>query len=126
MGVWPLGNLRCVGIRVLSAQDIDDVCAFALERLAAPAADPVRVAQDLVAHLAAGWPQAPALTPVLPLAMAASALEGMLDGDEARHAAQGAWRMAALIGAEVLALQSETENQAPTVAALHARFGPGA
>lgn len=92
----------------------------------APAADPVRVAHELIAHLADRWPQAPALSPVLPLAMAASALEAMLDGDEARGAARGAWRMAALVGAEVLALQAETGNQAPTVAALRARFGPGA
>lgn len=106
---------------MLTAREIDELCAFVLDRLAQPAGDPARAAQDLIDHLARLRPDAPALCPVLPLAMAAAALEGMLEGPEPRRAAQGAWRMAALIAAEVLALQAEGDAS-PSVATLQARL----
>lgn len=121
----------CVrGKRVLSGHEIDGMCAFVLERLASDAAGPAEaaaVARDLVAHLAATRPEAPALSPVLPLSMAAAALEAMLAGPAARRAAEEAWRMAALIGAEVLALQAEAGQGAPppAIAALKARLEGG-
>lgn len=108
------------------------MCAFILERLAAEAAGPAQVTavtRELIAHLAQTRPEAPALSPVLPLSMAAAAMETMLAGPAARRVAEEAWRMAALIAAEVLALQAEAEQGAPppAIAALQARLeaGPG-
>ena len=112
------------GDGVLTAQEIDDLCAFALERLTGRGADPHRAMADLVAHLARTRPEAPALSPILPLALAASALESVLNGDESRQAAQGTWRIAALLAAEVLAIQADGAV-APSVVDLHARLAGG-
>lgn len=112
-----------MGFGVLSAHEIDDLCDFVLQRLAGRDADPERTAHDLLAHLAASHPDAPALSPVLPLAMSAATLEEMLNGPETQRAAAGAWRMAALLGAEVLAMQSQTPGHPATVAGLWARLG---
>jgi hypothetical protein len=91
---------------VLTAREIDELCEFVLARLLARDASALATARSLVAHLARVHPGVDALTPVLPLSMAATALQDMLSGPEARAQADGAWRMAALIGAEVLALQA--------------------
>jgi hypothetical protein len=108
---------------VFTAREIDDLCELVLAQLLADGATAPAAAHDLVAHLAAHRPDTPALAPVLPLSMAAASLEGMLAGPEARARADGAWRMAAMIGAEVLALQAEAGGaSAPRIGALFARM----
>jgi hypothetical protein len=108
---------------VITAQEIDELCERVLAQLLAEGASAPGAARDLIAHLAQSRPDSPALTPVLPLSMAAVSIEGMLAGPEARARADSAWRMAALIGAEVLALQAEGDNQvAPRIGALWDRL----
>jgi hypothetical protein len=98
---------------VLTTREIDELCEFVLARLLADGASPDATAWSLVAHLALTHPGADALTPVLPLSMAAASLQEMLAGPEAGAQAQGVWRMAALIGAEVLALQAGMRREPP-------------
>ncbi|MDD7972660.1 hypothetical protein [Roseinatronobacter alkalisoli] len=62
--------------------------------------------QDLPAQLARQWPSAPALEMVLAISSACDAIEGMyrLQGDSQMRVQQ-AWRVAALVGAQVYAAQ---------------------
>lgn len=99
---------------MLTTGDIDELCEFVLSRLMAEGGSAEAVAEALVARLAVAHPEIDALTPILPLSLAAVALDEMLAGTEARAQADGAWRMAALIGAEVLALQAESRLQSTT------------
>lgn len=108
---------------MLSARDIDEACESILQRVVGAEAMPPDLAAALVADLARRFPQAPALSPVLPLAMAASALEAMIEGVPARLAAAALWRDCALVAAEVLALQAEHPDEAPSLATLAARLG---
>jgi hypothetical protein len=116
---------RDAGFGVFTAREIDEACEFVLHRVAGAAPTRDDAAHALVAHLARHHPDAPALSPVLPLAMAAAALEGMLDGEAARRAAAAIWRDCALIATEVLALQAESPQVPPRLAALAARLGDG-
>lgn len=61
---------------------------------------------DLPAMLAGQWPTAPALEMVLAISSACDAIEGMyqLQGEGAVRVQQ-AWRVAALVGAQVYAAQ---------------------
>ncbi|MGP9789711.1 hypothetical protein [Roseinatronobacter sp. NSM] len=61
---------------------------------------------DLPAVLARQWPAAPALEMVLAISSACDAIEGMyqLQGEGAARVQQ-AWRIAALVGAQVYAAQ---------------------
>lgn len=118
-----------VGFGVISALDIDGLCESVLRQVTGPQATTgsAAVAAGLVAELARRHPQAPALTAVLPLALAAAALDEMLGGEADRRAARDLWRAAALVAAEVLALQTEAAPEAPppAAAALAARLGGG-
>lgn len=113
------------GSGLLTAQEIDEACEFVLHRVLGAAPAGIGVALLLVADLARRFPDAPALSPVLPLAMAAAAVEGMLAGDRARETAAAIWRDCALIAAEVLALQAEAPGVPPPLSALAARLGGG-
>lgn len=110
---------------MLTAREIDEACEFVLHRVLGAAPTGRDAARALVAELAHRFPDAPALSPVLPLAMAAAAVEGMLAGDAARETAATIWRDCALIAAEVLALQFEAPGAPPRLAALAARLGGG-
>ena len=108
-------------------REIDDLCEFVLNSATRAGATAQGAAQALVGRIASSHPGAPALGPVLPLAMAAAALETMLDDESDRAAAVTLWRAAALIAAEVLALQVRAGATAgPTVGELRARFGQDA
>lgn len=92
--VWDLAALDAVTETVVSRVLIDK----------APAR---RVAADLAAQLYRERPDLPALALALPFTLAAAAIDEMLGGGaEARQAAADAWRAAALIGAEALALRA--------------------
>lgn len=68
-------------------------------------------------------PGAPALALILPLSMAAAAVEAMLADHTMRARAIDCWRLAALIAAEVLAMQAERPDHAsPDLAALRDRL----
>jgi hypothetical protein len=112
------------GCAVFTTREIDDLCEFILRRATETGADADSAVAALVARIARTHPQAPALGPVLPLAMAATALEAMIEDAADRHTAAARWRAAALIAAEVLGLQVQTGG-APTVSDLQARFGAG-
>jgi len=67
-----------------------------------------RIAIEMAADLALQAPHLPALALTLPFTLAAAAIDEMLgSGLQARAAAQDAWRVAALIGADALALRME-------------------
>jgi hypothetical protein len=108
---------------VFTAREIDDLCEFLLQRATGTVTDAEGAVAALVARIARSHPQAPALGPVLPLALAAAALETMLDDAADRRAAAAFWRAAAMIGAEVLGLQMQTgTGAAPTVRDLALRL----
>lgn len=112
---------------MFTTREIDDLCEFVLRSVARAGTTAEGAARALVARIASSDPDAPALGPVLPLAMAAAALETMLDDESDRRAAATLWRAAALIAAEVLALQVQAGVAAgPTVGQLRARFGQDA
>lgn len=88
-------------------QSIDALTEIVVSRLLVERADARAVAAALAARLAAETPDLPALALALPFTLAAGAIEEMLGaGPEARRAAQEAWRVAALIGADALALRA--------------------
>jgi hypothetical protein len=111
---------------VFTTREIDAACEFVLARIEAGAAEPGASGSDavraLVEQMADHQPDASALSPVLPLALAAAALDEMLDGPAAQTAARALWRGAALLAAEVLALQAQTPDAPPRLAALAARL----
>ena len=108
---------------MLEARDIDNWSEFVLTRLLAEGGSACATVLDLVARMADQAPRAPALAPILPLSMAAAAVEAMLADRVARARVADTWRLAALIGAEVLAMQSERPDRPPPdVAALRDRL----
>lgn len=122
-----MGALVCTvgqlaGWQMFTAPEIDGFCEMVLVGVTGDRPDPDGTVRALVTKMAADRPEAPALSPVLPLAMAAAAIETMLAGPEARAAAAAVWRAAALIAAEVLALQAEAPDHPPRLARLAARW----
>jgi hypothetical protein len=114
---------------MLSDHDIDELSERVLSRLLVDGATVTETARALVAEMAALRPDAPALLCVLPMSMAAAAIEGMLTNGQPRRIAPEAWRIAALLAAETLSLHDRTSDApAPTIAALwaHLRADPQA
>lgn len=114
---------------MLSAQEIDRWSEFVLDRVAGQGLPATDVAQVLVAAMAAERPAAPALGAVLPLTLAAAGIETLLGGNDAWRASAELWRAAAMLAAEVLAIEAGRGagpgRAAPTMAELRALLGPG-
>lgn len=92
--MWDLAALDAVTETVVSRVLIDKTSAR-------------QVAADLATQLCREQPGLPALALALPFTLAAASIDEMLGGGaEARQAAADAWRAAALIGAEALALRA--------------------
>ena len=118
---------------MIGAQEIDDWVEFVLAGMLAQDGTVETVSRAMVDGMAARHPDAPALTAVLPLSMAAAAIEGMLAEPQMQGLAERTWRVAALMATEVLALQAQSQVQSaaglpPDLAALKARLrnDPGA
>ena len=101
---------------MFGGRDIDELVEYVLAELLANDAGVETVSLALVGKMAADHPGAPALVPVLPLSMAAAAIEGMLAEPRAQGLAELSWRMSALIATEVLALQIELGPRADLAA----------
>ena len=99
------------------AMAIDALTETVVSRLLVEGESARSVAFGLAGRLAVESPDMPALSLALPFTLAAGALEEVLGaGDEARRAAHDAWRVAALIGADSLALR--VQSRSDTIAAL--------
>jgi len=91
---------------VWEAEAIDSLTETVMTRLLVEAAEARAVAMELAARLAVERPDLPALALALPFTLAAAAIEEMLGAaPAARIAALDAWRVAALIGTDVLLLK---------------------
>jgi len=91
--------MLCVGCAV----DVrDELAEFAIDFLLSGHGS----ARQLLAVLVQRWPQKPALEYVLVLSLAASGIENILTGGEAERLSRDAWRMAALIGADLYDAQA--------------------
>jgi len=105
---------------VWTEDQIDALTETVVQRLLVEGGSARALAAEFAEHLATETPDLPALAMGLPFSLAASGLEEMLGaGHKACVAALDAWRIAALIGAETLALQIEHARPI-TVADLHA------
>ncbi len=103
---------------VWDVEQLDALTEAVVQRLLIDASDARAVAGDILAQLLAVRPDLPALALALPFSLAAGGMEEMLGaGDDACAAAHRAWRMAALIGAEALALEAILAR-APSIADL--------
>lgn len=110
---------------MLTTDAIDALTETVVTRLLVEQAAARVVVVDLAHQLVAGSPTIPALALALPFTLAANAIEEMLGaGAPARAAAQDAWRVAALIGTDALALRMEGEGR-DTLADLIALWGTG-
>ncbi len=110
---------------VWDAAAIDALTETVVTRLLVDGAPARRVAVELAGVLAAERPGLPGLALALPFTLAASAIEDMLGGGlQARAAALDAWRIAALIGADALALRMAGPGK-DSVADLRARWLAG-
>jgi len=118
-----LGERRVPGcVLVWDVEQLDAMTEAVVQRVLIDGSGARAVAVGLAAELAATRPDLPALALALPFSLAAGGLEEMLGAaEDACAAAHRAWRMAALIGAEVLALQAVL-GRAPTMADLAAHF----
>jgi len=91
----------------LQPAEIDVLVEFVVERILAPETSSQRVVRDLVMRMAQDFPQAPALTPVLVLSIAANGLDETLADTTGRPSpAFNLWRMAALVANDVMAMQN--------------------
>ncbi len=111
--------------RVWETEAIDALAETVITRVLVEGVQARAVAIELAAGLAVDHPDLPALALALPFTLAAAAIEDMLGGGaEARAAALDAWRVAALIGADALALGGHAAGQG-SVAALWAQWQAG-
>lgn len=101
---------------MLELTHIDALTEYVVARLLVDGDSARAAAHDLARDLAATHPHVPALSLALPFALAAGAIDEMLGaGAEAHAAAADAWRIAALIGVETLALQAQDPARARIV-----------
>lgn len=99
-------------------EQIDALTEAVVKRLLVDGGTARTMAPEVAAWLSERSPDMPALCVALPFTMAAGAIEDMLGaGAQARAAARDAWRVAALIGADALALEGIT-GRPGTVAGL--------
>lgn len=122
--------MRAVGsVTVLDAETLDFLTETVVARLLVERQPAPRIARDLALRIAADRPDLPALALALPFTLAAAAIDEMLGaGTEARTAAQEAWRIAALIGADALMLRGQGGDTLADLTRLWAQpdevFGP--
>ncbi|MCB1405794.1 MAG: hypothetical protein KDK01_05885 [Rhodobacteraceae bacterium] len=104
------------------AEQIDALTEVVVQRLLVEGGTARGLAVEIATRLAAERPDLPALAVALPFSLAAGGIEDMLGGgQQACAAAFDAWRVAALIGGDTLALQAGLAR-APTVADLCAHW----
>ena len=87
----------------MSSVILDEMTAFAAESLMSD--DKARIRQ-IVRSLARRWPEEPALGLCFALTSAASEIEDLLGRDPVRPEAHMGYRMAALVAADVLAVEA--------------------
>jgi hypothetical protein len=102
------------GTARLELTEIDALTELTLSRLLARGWSAERVAMALLAYLANHKPDLPALSPILPLTLAAAGIESMLETVPDINRATDLWRIAAILAAETLVLQIHAPN-GPTV-----------
>lgn len=109
---------------MLNADEIDALTERVVKAVLGDETDAGCAAYDIARALATESPLMPALLLALPFAMAGNAIETMLGGGiEAREKAQAAWRISALIAADLAMLQGD--GRATTIAALFAHWHAG-
>jgi hypothetical protein len=92
----------------LQLDDIDALAENVMHQVMAPGGSARSVAGLLVIRMAQHHPTAPALSPVLILAIVAHGIEGLLAEADAPSSTSGdLWRMATLLAADVLLLEAE-------------------
>lgn len=107
------------------ADQIDALTETVVQRLLVEGGTARALAVEIAAQLANQNPSLPALAVALPFSLAASGIEEMLGaGAQACAAALDAWRVAALIGGDALALHAQLQTE-PTVADLSAFWAAG-
>lgn len=93
---------------MLELASLDSLTETVIARLLVERVPAHRIARDLASGLATTRPDLPALLLALPFTLAAAAIDEMLGGGaDARSAGGEAWRIAALIGADALALRGQ-------------------
>ena len=96
---------------------IDSMIAFALEELASGSEARRR---GLVRHLCLRWPEAPALSVVFAMTSAAATLEDNIRRNaDATNAAPLAYRLAAILAADIYAVESMGQKPATAEDLLH-------
>lgn len=107
------------------ADQIDALTETVVRRLLVEGGTARALAVEIAEQLADQNSSLPALAVALPFSLAAGGIEEMLGaGAHACSAAQDAWRVAALIGGDALALHA-SQNCPATVADLHAYWASG-
>lgn len=107
------------------AEQIDDLTETVVRRLLVEGGTARALAVEIAAQLAAQNATLPALAVALPFSLAAGGIEEMLGGGpQACAAARDAWRIAALIGGDALALHATLRCPA-TVSDLCAHWASG-
>ena len=86
----------------MRTKELDAMIEFSLETLAK--GDKVEVAR-LVKTMTFKWPQAPALSVCFAITNSAFRLESMFDGASAQKASNLAYKLAAILASDVLALE---------------------
>jgi len=96
---------------------IDRIIAFALEELASGSEARRR---GLVRHICLRWPEAPALSVVFAMTSAAATLEDTVKRDaDATEVAPLAYRLAAILAADIFAVESMGQRPATAQDLLH-------
>ena len=104
---------------------IDALTETVVQRLLVEGGTARSLAVEFADQLAVDNPTLPALAIALPFSLAAGGIEEMLGaGQQANLAAQDAWRVAALIGGDCLALQNGC-GKAVTVLDIHQYWAAG-
>jgi len=94
---------------LLQPSDIDSLAEHVLEQLMLPESSARSVVRDLVLRMAQQFPCAPALYPVLVLAIVAHGLDEMFDGSPVNCLLKvDLWRMATLLATDVMVLEKDS------------------
>ncbi|MEZ5752461.1 MAG: hypothetical protein R3D60_11010 [Paracoccaceae bacterium] len=90
----------------MNVERIDLLTEVVVQRLLVDKGSACPLAAELARDMARSAPAEPAITLLLPLTLAAAAIDEMLGaGTDARLAARDAWRAAALVGSEIAGLR---------------------
>lgn len=110
---------------MLQAEQIDTLTEIVVQHLLIEGQSAHGLARIIAVRVHDLGRDLPALCVALPFTLAAGAIDEMLGGGaQARAAAREAWRTAALIGADIVAIEIET-GCAVSVARLLARWSEG-